>query len=400
MTGMMTEAHSNVDLSQRLIADVAGHRIALIFDGEERLARLLELINGAAHSIDIIMYIFEGDAVGIRIVDALLLAAKRGVRVRAVIDSFGSGDTPDGLFAPLREAGGSVTFFSRRWRSTYLIRNHQKLILIDEYIAITGGFNIANAYLSPPRGDCWFDIGMIVRGPTVARATQWFAEIHAYTVNDDGKLLILRRLIREWPIDGGAVSWLVGGPTRRLSPWARAVRADLEDAQQLDMAMAYFSPGQGMLRRLARVAQRGRARFVMAGKSDNPATIGASRLLYGYLLRKTAAVWEYQPCKLHMKLIVIDDVVYVGSANFDVRSLFVNVEVMVRIADAGFAEKMRNFLDQLRPECELVTPESHKARAGWLTRLRWTLAWFVVGVVDYTVSRKLNFGLGDPDPEV
>lgn len=396
----MTEACAPVDLSERLIADVAGHRLELIFDGGDRLTRLLDLINGAAHSIDLIMYIFEGDAAGRHILGALLVAAKRGVRVRAVIDSFGSGDTPDSLFAPLREAGGSVTFFSRRWRSAYLIRNHQKLILIDKYIAVTGGFNIADDYLSPPRGDCWFDIGMIVQGPTVARAAQWFAEIHDYTVNDDGKLLMLRRLIREWPVDGGAVSWLVGGPTQRLSPWARAVRADLEDARQLDMAMAYFSPGQGMLRRLGRVARRGRARFVMAGKSDNPATIGASRLLYGYLLRKTAEVWEYQPCKLHMKLIVIDDVVYIGSANFDVRSLFVNVEVMVRIADAGFSEKMRNFLGQLRPDSEVITPDSHKARAGWLTRLRWTLAWFVVGIVDYTVSRKLNFGLGDPDPDV
>lgn len=396
----MTEACAPVDLSERLMADVAGHRLELIFDGGDRLTRLLDLINGAAHSIDLIMYIFEGDAAGRHILDALLVAAKRGVRVRAVIDSFGSGDTPDSLFAPLREAGGSVTFFSRRWRSAYLIRNHQKLILIDKYIAVTGGFNIADDYLSPPRGDCWFDIGMIVQGPTVARAAQWFAEIHDYTVNDDGKLLMLRRLIREWPVDGGAVSWLVGGPTQRLSPWARAVRADLEDARQLDMAMAYFSPGQGMLRRLGRVARRGRARFVMAGKSDNPATIGASRLLYGYLLRKTAEVWEYQPCKLHMKLIVIDDVVYIGSANFDVRSLFVNVEVMVRIADAGFSEKMRNFLGQLRPDSEVITPDSHKARAGWLTRLRWTLAWFVVGIVDYTVSRKLNFGLGDPDPDV
>lgn len=396
----MTEACAPVDLSERLMADVAGHRLELIFDGGDRLTRLLDLINGAAHSIDLIMYIFEGDAAGRHILDALLVAAKRGVRVRAVIDSFGSGDTPDSLFAPLREAGGSVTFFSRRWRSAYLIRNHQKLILIDKYIAVTGGFNIADDYLSPPRGDCWFDIGMIVQGPTVARAAQWFAEIHDYTVNDDGKLLMLRRLIREWPVDGGAVSWLVGGPTQRLSPWARAVRADLEDARQLDMAMAYFSPGQGMLRRLGRVARRGRARFVMAGKSDNPATIGASRLLYGYLLRKTAEVWEYQPCKLHMKLIVIDDVVYIGSANFDVRSLFVNVEVMVRIADAGFSEKMRNFLGQLRPDSEVITPDSHKARAGWLTRLRWTLAWFVVGIVDYTVSRKLNFGLGDPDPDI
>jgi cardiolipin synthase len=397
---LMTEACAPVDLSERLTADVAGHRLELIFDGGERLTRLLDLINGAAHSIDIIMYIFEGDAAGVRIVDALLVAARRGVRVRAVIDSFGSGDTPDGLFAPLREAGGSVTFFSRRWRSTYLIRNHQKLILIDDHVAVTGGFNIADDYLSPPRSDCWFDIGMIVKGPSVARAALWFDEIHDYTVNNDGKLLMLRRLIREWPIDNGAISWLVGGPTQRLSPWARAVRADLENARQLDMAMAYFSPGQGMLRRLGRVAQRGRARFVMAGKSDNAATIGASRLLYGYLLRKSADVCEYQPCKLHMKLIVIDDVVYIGSANFDVRSLFVNVEVMVRIADAGFARQMRGFVAEIRSDCEVITSNSHKARAGWLTRIRWTLAWFVVGIVDYTVSRKLNFGLGDPDPEV
>ena len=396
----MTEACAPVDLSPRLTADVAGHRLELIFDGGERLVRLLDLINGAAHSIDIIMYIFKGDAAGTRIVNALLVAAKRGVRVRAVIDSFGSGDTPDSLFAPLRAAGGSVTFFSRRWRSTYLIRNHQKLMLIDDHIAVTGGFNIADDYLSPPRSDCWFDIGVIVKGPSVVRAALWFDEIHDYTVNNDGKLLMLRRLIREWPIDGGAISWLVGGPTQRLSPWARAVRADLENARQLDMAMAYFSPGQGLLRRLGRVARRGRARFVMAGKSDNAATIGASRLLYGYLLRKSADVCEYQPCKLHMKLIIIDDVVYIGSANFDVRSLFVNVEVMVRIADAGFARQMRGFVAEMRSDCEVITPNSHKARAGWLTRIRWTLAWFVVGVADYTVSRKLNFGLGDPDPEV
>ena len=388
------------DPMQGLTAAVAEHRIELIFDGGERLARLIALIDRAKQSVDLIMYIFEGDAAGLSVLRALTAAARRGVRVRALIDSFGSGDTPDALFAPLREAGGNATFFSRRWRSTYLIRNHQKLILIDDAIAVTGGFNIADDYLSPPRSDCWLDIGMIVEGPSVARVARWFAEIHDYTVHDDGKLLILRRLIREWPVDSGAVSWLVGGPTQRLSPWARAVRADLDGARQLDMVMAYFSPGQGLLRRLGRVAQRGRARFVMAGKSDNAATIGASRLLYGYLLRKRADVWEYRPCKLHMKLIIVDDIVYIGSANFDVRSLFVNVELMVRIADTGFANQMRHFVAGLQPDCDVITPAAHKARAGWWTRLRWTLAWFVVGVADYTVSRKLNFGLGDPDPDV
>lgn len=396
----MTDAFLPASETDILKADVAGHRLEVIVDGAKRLERLLALIGGAIHSVDMVMYIFEHDGAGTRVLDAMTAAARRGVRVRAVIDSFGSADISDRIFDPLRAAGGSVTFFSRRWRSSYLIRNHQKLILIDDHVAVTGGFNIADPYLSKGSVHCWFDLGIVVRGPTVARMTRWFDILHNYTVKHDGKLLMLRRLIRAWPSDEGPVSWLVGGPTQRLSPWARAVRTDLETATQLDMAMAYFSPGQGMLRRLGRVAARGRARFVMAGKSDNPATIGASRLLYGYLLRKRAEVWEYQPCRLHMKLIVIDDIVYIGTANFDVRSLFVNVEMMLRIADAGFAATMRDFIARMRPEADTVTAQSHKAKGTWLTRLRWTLAWFVVGVVDYTVSRKLNFGLGDPDPDV
>jgi cardiolipin synthase len=395
----MIDAAASDPLPQRLAADVAGHRLDLIFDGAERLARLRELIDGAARSIDIIIYIFDDDPAGREVVARLVDAARRGVRVRAVIDSFGSSDTPDALFAPLRAAGGSVTFFSRRWRSSYLVRNHQKLILIDGQIAVTGGFNIAEHYLSAPGRNCWFDLGLIVEGPTVAQAAKWFEQIHAYTVGHDGKLLMLRRMIREWPVANGPVTWLVGGPTQRLSPWARAVRGDLEDAKRLDMAMAYFSPGQGMLRRLGRVARAGKARFVMAAKSDNAATVGASRLLYGYLLRKQAEIWEYRPCKLHMKLIVIDNVTYIGSANFDARSLFVNVEIMLRIDDPEFAATMRDFVGGLEPDCEIITAETHKARAGLLTRLRWALAWFVVGVADYTVSRRLNFGLAEPDLE-
>ncbi|MGQ3099468.1 MAG: phospholipase D-like domain-containing protein [Sphingopyxis solisilvae] len=396
----MSEATCLAGHPDALTAEVAGHRLEVITDGDRRIERILALVHGAARSIDLIMYIFDHDEAGRRVLDAMTAAAQRGVRVRAVIDSFGSSDLTDDIFAALRAAGGNVTFFSRRWRSSYLIRNHQKLLVVDDEVAVTGGFNIASAYLSGDRSLCWFDLGIVVRGPSVARMVAWFAEIHDYTAHHDGKLFLLRRLIREWPVDKGPVTWLVGGPTQRLSPWAQAVRSDLVGACQLDMAMAYFSPGQGMLRRLGRVARLGRARFIMAAKSDNAATIGASRLLYGYLLRKGATIWEYRPCKLHMKLIVIDDVVYIGTANFDMRSLFVNVELMLRVADAGFAEQMRGFIAAQREDCDNITAAAHKARAGWLTRLRWTLAWFVVGVADYTVSRRLNFGLGETDPDL
>ena len=78
-------------------------RIELLFDGAARLERLLALINGAIRSIDLVMYIFEGDSAGTDVLDALARAARRGVRVRAVIDSFGSSNTSDGIFVPLRE---------------------------------------------------------------------------------------------------------------------------------------------------------------------------------------------------------------------------------------------------------------------------------------------------------
>src|SRR3546814_16836522 len=84
---VMTDACPPADLHQRLSADVAGHRLELLFDGGDRLIRIIDLINGAAHSVDLIMYIFECDAAGRRILDALLLTANRGVRVPAALDS-------------------------------------------------------------------------------------------------------------------------------------------------------------------------------------------------------------------------------------------------------------------------------------------------------------------------
>src|SRR3546814_17875590 len=90
-----------------------------------------------------------------------------------------------------------------------------------------------------------------------------------------------------------------------------------------------------------KVGMRGQVRIVTASLSDNSTTIAAARSLYSGLFRHRVRIFEYLPCKLHMKLIVIDDIVYIGSANFDMRSLFINLELMMRIEDAGFAAQIR-----------------------------------------------------------
>ena len=107
------------------------------------------------------------------------------------------------------------------------------------------------------------------------------------------------------------------------------------------MIAAYFAPPWGMLKRIARVGAKGRARLVTAAKSDNTATIGAARFTYNQLLKRGVEIYEYQRTKLHTKLMVFDDVVHIGSANFDIRSLYLNLEMMLRVDDAEFASLMR-----------------------------------------------------------
>ena len=130
----------------------------------------------------------------------------------------------------------------------------------------------------------------------------------------------------------------------------------------------------------------------MAAKSDNSATVAAARATYRALLHAGAEIYEFQPCKLHMKLLVIDDAVYFGSANFDHRSIRLNLELMVRVEDAGLAKQVRSFIDELSAASLPISPELHRGRHGMLRKIKGWIGWFLVTTVDYTVSRRLNIG--------
>lgn len=372
--------------------EAQGHELTFIPSGEDRLEALLALIDSANATLRLCFYIYAEDAAGTRVRDALTAAADRGVAVTLILDGFGV-DASEAFFAPLKEAGGTCLRFMPRWTRRYLIRNHQKLVLVDEDAGMIGGFNIADDYFASTGNGGWADLGILVRGPAVGRLCQWFAQLEAWTFHSKAQFRGIRRLVREWDPGDGPVQVLLGGPTRRMSSWARRVSQDLEHARKLDLAAAYFSPATLFLGRIARVARRGQSRFLLPAKTDNGATLGAARILYGKLFKRGARIWEFTPAKLHMKMLVLDDIVYIGSANFDVRSLYINLELMLRIEDRALAERMREFLSAHLAVSMEITPEIHKRRATVFNRARWALSWFIVAVVDYTVSRKLNLGL-------
>jgi cardiolipin synthase len=370
---------------------VAGHQIHVQHAPQDRWNALLQMIEHAQDSIRMLSYIFQRDASGIAIRDALVAAAVRGVTVSLIIDSFGSADNNAAFFAPIAKAGGRFLWFSSRWNIGYFVRNHQKILIVDQHTAAIGGYNIADSYFGKAGAKSWEDLGMTISGPQIPALSDYFDQLFALTQDGGIRFLELRNLIRRWQPGSGPVQMLLGGPTNRISPWARRLIRDLDHAQSIDAVAAYFSPSQSILRRIGKIARRGKARLILPGKSDNIATIGASRILYGYLLKRGTRICEFQPRPLHVKLLVIDHASYIGSSNLDARSLFINMEIMVRIEDARLANHLSGLIDDMAAHSEVQDIVRHKKRATWINRLRWTVAFFLVSSIDYSVGKRIRF---------
>ena len=374
--------------------EAQGQSLTFYPAGRDRRDALLKLVRSARKTLDVCFYIFAEDAISTELRDGLCEAAQRGVEVTLIIDRFGA-SASDKFLQPLTDCGGRHFCFSPRVGFRYLIRNHQKMVIADGERAMFGGFNIEDDYFAPPEENGWNDLAIAIEGDAVAGLSDWFAKLVDWTDDDNAHFRAIRRTVSEWEwrSEDGEARWLVGGPTRGLSSWARSVTRDLKEGQRLDVFMAYFSPPYTLLRRIARVAKRGRARLLMAAKSDNGATLGATRSLYHYLLKRDTKIWEFSPCKLHTKLLVLDDTVYLGSANFDMRSLYLNLEIMLRIDDAGLADRMRQFVGDHIAASKAITPEVHARQRTLWNRLRWGAGWLLVSVLDYTVTRRLNLGI-------
>ena len=372
-------------------AEIAGNRLMLIESGEERLEALLQLIEGADQCVKMLMYMFNPDHVGERVRDALIAAAERGVEVRLLIDGFGSA-APADYFDELNRAGGEECVFNPSYGRRYLLRNHQKLIIIDDTTAIIGGANIDDSYLCDRGAKHWRDLWLRLDGPEVACPSQYFDTLFRWSSSRRRpSLQYARRRLAEYSEWRGPLQWKFSGPLSMRNSWWRSIGRDIRRGKQLDMIFAYFAPPGAMVRRIGRLGRRGRARIVTAAKSDNNATIAAARHSYSRLLRRHVEMYEYQPAKLHTKLAIVDDVVYLGSSNFDYRSLYINMEIMLRIKDTGFADAMRGYFEREIEDCRWITPALHKRRANPWRRIKWAISHFLVNVMDYTVTRRLNF---------
>ncbi|HYG22272.1 MAG TPA: phospholipase D-like domain-containing protein [Verrucomicrobiae bacterium] len=356
--------------------------------GDEVFPSMLEAIDAARTSVRLETYIYAADALGQRFRDALARACERGVSVKVLVDGLGSLAVPAEFWAPLQACGGEVRVFNPVVLRRMSIRNHRKLLVCDDHTAYVGGFNISTKYEGDGVRCGWCDLGLKMKGPLAVRLAASFDEMFDRAAFRHKPFMRLRRFNAKRAVPGRAEQILLSGPGRGRSPIKRALTKDIAQARDVKIIAAYFLPTWALRRALARVVRRGgRVQLILAGKSDVVVSQLAGRSLYRRFLNAGVEIFEYQPQILHAKLIIVDDVVYIGSANLDQRSLQINYELMIRFDSPEISEQARAaFANNLNHSQAITLEEWRKTRTLW-RRIKQRWAYFLLVRVDPFIAR-------------
>ncbi len=330
----------------------SSREVRLLVDGAAKYQALLDDIAQAQHHIHLEYYIYEPDAAGAALRDALVERARAGVRVRLLLDAIGSAASRR-FFAPLLEAGGELawfhpTRFGRFWKRPWAnLRTHRKIVVIDGRIAYTGGMNICDDQDESRRDDAYRDLHLRLTGDAVRMLQLVFAEDWAYATRRHD---FLAEVARQTPQpDAGPIRTqvLTSGPD---SDWETIHRAHVgaihAAKRRVWMTTPYFVPGEAAMMALTSAALAGLdVRLIVPRQSDSRLVTLAARSYFGPLLVAGVKVYEYGPRMLHSKTLLVDDeIAIIGSANFDHRSFRLNFEVSVLFDDAGIAAALERFI--------------------------------------------------------
>jgi cardiolipin synthase A/B len=320
--------------------------------GEDVFAAELRAIREAKRSIHLEVYLFLRGRVAQEMLAALEQRARNGVRVRLIIDRYGSLLTPKRYFDALLAAGGEVCWYQPiAWYTLKRLNNrtHRDLLVVDGAVAFVGGLGVADYWVGPPRrGRPWRDTMIQVSGPLAMGLQTSFAE---NWLEAAGEILPEEEFEagaheHELAPPGPEVALVVNSaPSEGRSTRARTLFQILVASarQSIRIASPYFIPDRRLCEELVDAARRGVSVTVLVPGSWNnhPLTRLASRRRYGKLLDGGVAIHEYQPAMMHAKILIVDHVWSVlGSTNFDNRSFGLNDEVNVAILQKTLAEKL------------------------------------------------------------
>jgi len=327
-------------------ASAVAQTIAWYPTGWQWFAAIEEAIHRATSSIVAEFYIWSSGRLAQRLESLLVEAVGRGCSVRLLVDAYGS-EGPGPALRRLEQLGVQVAWFNPRRFMRLTFRNHRKLVVVDRSHAFIGGCNVGDEYDGDGVEQGWRDLGLCIRAPACVAVLA-----HSFERMWDMAPFDQLPSTATMPEAARGADWelFFAGAGRGGRRYRRRLHRDLGRARRIDVLAAYFVPTTRVRALLGRVARRGAVRVIVPAVCDVTVAHYASRHVLDQL-SCAIAVYEYVPAMLHAKLVVADDVVYVGSANFDPRSLRINFDVMLRIEDAGVAAQARAIVEEIQHHC-------------------------------------------------
>ena len=351
----------------------SGNRVDVFTDGNAAYDAIGAAIDGARHHVHAQYYLIRDDATGRWFRDRLVAAAKRGVKVRLLLDGFGCFALGRRWKRPLHQAGVHVGEFLPM-RSVLLqpvnLRNHRKIVVVDGETAFTGGFNVGDEYRGGEmRGvGKWRDVQLRIEGPAAAELQRVFFQdwIFATAETIEPHEYFPRATS---PRGDATIAIVPSGPDTRTEAIHRLFFGAIVGAEkEVAITTPYFVPTESLTVAMELAAMRGvELKLILPGRSNHAVTYHAGRSFYAQLLEAGVDVLEYEPGIVHAKTLVADgQVALVGSANMNLRSFRLNFEVHALVHDATTAAS-------LRASFETDAEKSrHVELAAWQER-SWTL---------------------------
>ena len=358
---------------------LAGNRLRLLDEGDEAMDRLVDAINGARDHVHLLIYIWLPDNSGTKIAQAVMRAAQRGVSCRVIVDALGSRAlVRSPLWGQMSQAGAEcVTAFP--WGLPFVsllfrrldLRNHRKVMVVDNRLAFTGSRNCADmAFAVKPRFAPWVDIMVSVEGPVVRQFQVVFlADWMSYTGRDLGHMLVPVGAVGP---PGSVAQVLATGPDRRAGTISDCMSAMLHAARHsVVITTPYYVPDSPLDAAIRATARRGVAvTMILPARNDSLVVGATSEGFYYGLLSAGVRLLLYQPGLMHSKIITVDgQMAMIGSANMDRRSFELNYEVNMTVFDGEFVAELDRRQAGYKAHCHAITLDEVR-NWGVLRRLR------------------------------
>lgn len=319
------------------------NQFELLLDGPQFFPPMLAAIASASQQVELELYLVARGACTNLLVAALCQAAQRGVAVRCLLDGFGSLGLPGAQRLELQAAGVELRIYNPlRWRRGLrnLYRDHRKLLLVDGQLGFVGGTGATDQFWQPQdNSHAWHEVMVQMSGPLLADwqqlfERQWQAALERLAWRPQPLTDITR--LPSSPRHGaglGRVAYADGRQHRDILQ--SLLRAVAQSQSCIWLATPYFLPSWKLRRALRKAALRGvDVRLLLTARNtDQPPVRFAGQRYYPKLLKAGVRVFEYQPQFLHLKMLLVDDWVSVGSCNFDRWNLRFNLDANVEVVD-------------------------------------------------------------------